>query len=650
MTAQSVPSRHDHLIDFRPDVEGLRAVAVLSVVAYHLDASWLPGGFVGVDIFFVISGYLITALLLRRIAARRYSVVDFYAARIRRIFPALFVMLGASLAACFVLLPPAEMQEYGRTIRSTALFYSNIEFNRQTGYFDGAAELKPLLHTWSLAVEEQFYVIFPVLLALLARRFRAATPVVIAVCALLSLVLSTLWATKYPSLGFYSALSRAHELLIGAWVAAVSPSVMSQGLRRVLTFTGVGLLVIPLFAFSASTPFPGYFAALPCLGAALLIVTAAKSQTLAARVLSFAPVRFFGAISYSLYLWHWPILAFSRHWLQRDPGPLEKALLLALMLVVATLSWRFVELPARSMTMRSRRILWLGALVMLVAVVAGMVISATNGLEGRFDKVSQDYFKSASDFNPRRKDCHASDARPVTYDAKCVFGDRARLSKPAIAVWADSHGAELAPALGDAMALEHEAVAQITYSSCPPSQQFTPLKVSGCAQHNALTLRALSSDPDIQTVVMAAKYDVYTRQDATAFLEGIERSIVGLRMAGKRVVLVAQVPSYSYPVPQALGMRAFWKFEPIAFGQSRAVHEQLHGELLAALEGIRIRQNITIFNPADTLCVTGQCVTGELGKVFYFDSNHLSLTGAARVSEDMKPMLRLVGKRGTADE
>jgi len=289
--------RHDHLIDFRPDVEGLRAVAVLSVVVYHLNASWLPGGFVGVDIFFVISGYLITALLLRRIAANRYSVLDFYAARVRRIFPALFFVLGASLLACVATLPPQDAADFGRAVRATALFYSNFEFNRQTDYFDGAAELKPLLHTWSLAVEEQFYLVFPLLLALVAARFRAAVPAVIAVTGLLSLALSIHWSAKYRTLSFYSSLSRAHELLIGAWVAAASVSVRNARAKSALALAGCLLLVVPLFTYSASTAFPGYLASVPCLGAALLIVSAADGPTAASRVLAWAPVRFFGSIS-----------------------------------------------------------------------------------------------------------------------------------------------------------------------------------------------------------------------------------------------------------------------------------------------------------------------------------------------------------------
>jgi hypothetical protein len=403
----------------------------------------------------------------------------------------------------------------------------------------------------------------------------------------------------------------------------------------------VVLLASPLFAFSSSTAFPGYMAAIPCSGAALLIATGADGKTMAARVLAWAPLRFFGSISYSLYLWHWPILAFSRHWLQREPGLGEKAFLLLVMVLAATVSWRFVERPARSTGMRTRGILLLGASAVAFGAAAGVAIELSNGLDFRFSKPSRDYFAAEADFNPRRRECHASDSGPLTYIEKCVFGDPARLARPGIALWADSHGAELAPSLGATVAAVHEAVAQITYSSCPPALEFNPSKVIGCSQHNAKTLGALVQDPGVMTVVMAAHYDVYTRQDERAFLAGLEKSILGLRAAGKHVVVVAPIPTYSYPIPQALGMRVFWNSDATAFGQSRTQHDAGHARLMDSLRAIQAHVDFTLFNPADSLCTKGQCMTSEDGKALYFDSHHLSLVGAMRVSRDLKSVLNL---------
>jgi len=327
--------------------------------------------------------------------------------------------------------------------------------------------------------------------------------------------------------------------------------------------------------------------------------------------------------------------------LQREPGQGEKAVLLVLMVLVATLSWRFVERPARSTTMRTGGILALGISVIFVAAIAGTAINASNGLEQRFDAASRAFFASARDFNPRRAECHASDARPVRYDAKCVFGDRARLTHPGVAVWADSHGAELVYALSEALTSTGDAVAQITYSSCPPALGFNPSKVSGCVQHNAKALQALAADRDIKTVVMAAHYDIYMRQDAAAFTGGLEKSIAGLREAGKHVVLVAPMPTYDYPVPQALGMQEFWGGSgPTKDVLERSAHHQRHARLFDALGVMRGRDRFTLFDPADVLCASGQCVTSADGKAMYFDSHHVSLSGAARLSEAMMSILR----------
>jgi peptidoglycan/LPS O-acetylase OafA/YrhL len=625
----------DHQIDFRPDIEGLRAVAVLSVVTYHLDARWLPGGFIGVDIFFVISGYLITALLLRRMREDRYSIVGFYAARVRRIFPALFVVLAATVIAAAFLLPPKDAADYGRTVRSTALFYSNLELNQQTDYFAGAAELKPLLHTWSLAVEEQYYVVFPLLLSLLSWRFRQGIGTVIIAVGLLSILLSWHWATKYPALGFYSALSRAHELLIGAWVAAAAPSVKHPRGKFCLTLAGCALILVPLLTYTNATRFPGYLASLPCLGAAFLIVSATDGSTFASRALSLRPVRFFGAISYSLYLWHWPVLAFSRHWLQREPTSGVKALALATMIAMATLSWRYIERPSRAIQLSASKVLAFGFAAIVVAVLVGIGIETQDGVGVRFSAESKQYFESASDSNPRRRACHASDFMPLTYAEKCVFGSKEQLEHPSIAVWADSHGSELAYSLGEAVAAHGQAVAQITYSSCPPAVGFRPPAIQGCVEHNERTLQELTADPNIQTVVMAAYYSFYARQDFALFLSGIETSIRRLRAAGKQIILFGPVPTYAYPVPQALGMRVFWNLDPTDFGQTRSQHYASQSNIVKSLCAIQGRVDLRYFDPAESLCASGRCVTSEGGRALYLDSNHLNIFGTTSMSREL---------------
>ncbi len=296
----------------RSDIDGLRAIAVIPVVLFHAGVRHVAGGFIGVDVFFVISGYLITTILLEDIRRDRFSIAAFYQRRARRILPALFaVLLFASLAA-YKLLLPNDAYEYGRSLLATLGFISNIAFSRQMGYFDAPAEMKPLLHTWSLAVEEQFYILYPLFLFLVTRYFRKRYAVAIGSVLALSLAYSIGRSDTQAATSFYLPTTRAWELLIGGLLAIQSlPKLRHQLSANLLGFFGLGLISYSVFAFSAATPFPGYHALFPCVGAALIIYSGMAVEPLVGRVLSAKPLVFVGLISYSLYLWHWISLLFS---------------------------------------------------------------------------------------------------------------------------------------------------------------------------------------------------------------------------------------------------------------------------------------------------------------------------------------------------
>lgn len=343
----------DHALSYRPEIDGLRAVAILPVVLYHAGLSWVSGGFVGVDVFFVISGYLITSIILAERRAGRFSLVNFYARRIRRIFPALFVMMAACYPIAFAVMGPKAMEEFAGSVIAATLFLANVFFYDVSGYFATAAEVKPLLHTWSLAVEEQFYLVFPALVLrtwpLGARRQVA----ILAALAGLSLALAQ-WdiAQGKSDRAFFMLQTRLWELVAGALAAFWLASPRGQALRaggrlRHGALAGLGLILLAVVAYDRETRFPGLAAVPPVLGA-VLVVLCATPQSLAGRILSLRPMVFVGLVSYSFYLWHVPLLSFTRIGTGRDD--------LALMLGVCTLafglaclSWRYVERPIRRM-------------------------------------------------------------------------------------------------------------------------------------------------------------------------------------------------------------------------------------------------------------------------------------------------------------
>lgn len=333
-------------MQFRRDIQGLRAVAIILVVLFHAWPRLLPGGFTGVDIFFVISGFLISSILLDGIETGSFSYARFYRHRIRRLFPALFLMLVAVTVAAFFVLSPAALNDFAATVATTVLFFSNIEFARSSDYFSTAAELKPLLHTWSLAVEEQFYLIFPLLLVVTKRWFRGRYLAVILSGGTISFLVGLWLGFRAPAVNFFLGPSRAFELMIGAALAAkLLPEPAHRLRREALAALGLVMILAPAFLLDPERHFSGLTALPSCIGAALLIQAGSGGDSAVARFLSRPLPNFIGTISYSLYLWHWPLLSLLRSLVMRQPTAIEIAATIALSFLLATLSWRLVEGP-----------------------------------------------------------------------------------------------------------------------------------------------------------------------------------------------------------------------------------------------------------------------------------------------------------------
>ena len=374
---------------YREDIDWLRAIAVLAVVAFHFEAPAVFGGFVGVDIFFVISGYLITGIIQSEVQGERFSFARFYERRVRRLLPALYAMVALTAIPSFHYLLTSERSEFFRSVAAVATFTSNFFFWFQTGYFDHAAVEKPLLHTWSLAVEEQFYLALPVLLwALLrfARGRRIALPVALGALTLASFALS-LWlmGSERSANAFFMSPPRAWEFLLGGLVAIPGVPVLRNALAQ-QTARGIALVLIatPIFSLRQGPGFPGVNALLPCIGAAMFIWSGIGVPTpMRGRYSPLETVRFFGQISYSLYLWHWPLFTFARFSkssLVLDP--FDKIALFALTVAISYLSWRFVEQPFRrgslAPTRRAAfRIAGLTPAVLLAGSAGGIVLSRT---------------------------------------------------------------------------------------------------------------------------------------------------------------------------------------------------------------------------------------------------------------------------------
>lgn len=617
---------------FRLDIQGLRALAVVPVVLFHVDDRWMPGGFVGVDVFFVISGYLITRILLRELEGGRFSILGFYERRVKRLFPALYAMLGVTLLLGALILPPGEYAELGRTAAATMLFVSNIAFMLLSGYFDGAAELKPLLHTWSLAVEEQFYLAFPLILLAIYRLARRWMVAVLWLGFALSLGLCVWMMRDHASAAFYLPITRAYELLAGSIVAAgVLPGRLDQRTCDALSVAGIALIAAAIALLDSRSSFPGFAALLPCFGTAMVLRAGEEGVTsLGGRLLNHWLPVFFGSLSYSLYLWHWPLIVFSRY-LALDRDATSWAAAAALLSVgCAYASWRWLEKPVLRRRIVRTQVLWTGGATMAIGLAAAALPVVKQGLPGRFGSTAQAAFAAGRDFNPRRPQCHANDDRPIAYDRACRFGADA----PArVAIWGDSFGVEIAQAVGERLAMRGGAVVSITASSCPPALGLRPPTRARCPAHNRAALAGITGDPSIRTVVLVANYAPYRGAQRTALIDGLADSARRLVAAGKRLILVGPIPAMPFPAPTAVGLLHARGSDARSFGTARADHDFENRAIGTALSAIARSTGAAIVDPAADLCDETRCrAVGRAGELRYFDAVHLSLTGARQIA------------------
>ncbi len=650
---------------YRPEIDGLRAVAVVPVVLFHADVTGFDGGFVGVDVFFVISGFLITTILAADIAAGRFTLAGFYERRVRRIFPALFVMLGLSTVAALALLLPFELEDYGRSLVASALFVSNIFFRQETGYFVAAAETKPLIHTWSLAIEEQFYIAFPICLWLLWRWARRAVLPVVLVTLAASLALSIAMTHPQNDAAFFYTPARVWELLAGSALALAPrqrplPRVVAEGLAAL----GLGLIAFAIFGFDARTPFPGVAAILPVGGAVLVLAATKQNATRAGALLSLGPVRFFGLISYSLYLWHWPLLVFWRIGWIAPPTPVTTAMVVLAAVAAATLSWHFVERPFRTKALLPRRpaLLWAGVAALAVASVAGGLVAGSEGLPGRVSPRAQ----AIADARFDEVGFAACDSLPG--GRPCVIGDGPDAAARFV-VWGDSHAGMLMPAFTAAARETHVTGLYLGAAGCVPLLGANQYRwgFETCADFADRIVAEIAARPELGTVVLVSRWAFYaesrrfrrevghpvfisdaetarvsTAENARVFARSLDRTLAALAALGRRVVLVTQAPENEFDLAVAMA-RADWLGRSVAFAPARADYDARQAGVDALFSAAEARGAAAILPLGEALCGPVDCPVSQDGWPLYRDSNHLTATYAATLAPLFVPTLQGAG-------
>jgi peptidoglycan/LPS O-acetylase OafA/YrhL len=637
---------------YRPDIDGLRALAILPVVFFHYRVPFFGGGFVGVDVFFVISGFLITSLIAAEVEQGRFSIVRFYERRVRRIFPALFAMLAVVTAAAILLMFPVDLVGYAKSLLATALFAANFQFWSEAGYFDTLADTKPLLHLWSIAVEEQFYILFPALLLLLSKGSPRMRMVGVAVIFVSSFALSVWGISQAPAATFYLLPARAWELMLGALIAlGAFPHIENRRVREALVALGIALIAFAVLSFTSDMPFPGMAATVPCVGAALVIYAGDARQTALGKLLSMRPLVFVGVISYSLYLWHWPLFVLAKYVVFRDLTGLERVGLLALSFAIAALSWRFVEGPFRGRaTGNWRSRLFPAALAaMAITAISGMVAEAADGWPGRLSPDIRRILAEQDDHEPRIARCFARTSQNVRDGDLCAMG-AVGAAAPSYLLWGDSHADAILPAVGDVTRRAGHSGLFAGAESCPPLLGVNTPRAD-CRKFNDAVL-ALALNRNISEVILSARWAKSAegatygdephghvvlsddegsgspqRDNHAVFERGLERTVQALTRSGKKVVIVASVPEIGWPVPAVLARRALARDRT---NVDPALANYLHRQRFVLDELARMHKlyGVTVIYPHEILCSADACQVALNGVPLYRDEHHLSVYGA----------------------
>lgn len=651
-------------IHYRPDIDGLRAIAILSVMLYHLDFSTFGGGYVGVDVFFVISGYLITSIVYEDVRNHRFSFLAFYERRIRRIFPALFAVILVTLALAFLLLLPKDLKMYCQSLVAATLFTSNLLFWMTGGYFDWAAEMKPLLHTWSLSIEEQFYIFYPILLLLVSRYTPRWSRVILAGIALVSLLLSEYYLHGQSPAVFYLLHFRAWELLTGGLLAVGAlPAPKSQSLREALAFFGLGLIVYSVLIFTDQTIFPGAKALFPCLGAALVIYAGKNGHSLIGKLLSLKILVWVGLISYSLYLWHWRLIVFAKYYAIRPLLDVEKWALIAISFLLAALSWRYVERPFRgkSRIFSTKMLFGVSVFIMTGCVLVGLSGHFYKGFPGRLPQNVVDLADASIKLGRFGGHCIDLSRAQIDNGKMCKIGNDSN-DNISFVVWGDSHAFALAEAIHIAADKSGETGLLFAHNSCPPLldvERFDAFE-RGCREFNNATRSWLEKNKNIRRVFLVARWAISaegTRYGAEqgrpvvispegikgnprVLKAGLERTLSFLEGRGIEVVFVSQIPEIGWNVPSTLAReRLFVHAVSMAVPTIEAYHKRQYN-MTRIVNELSLKHPFKILDVTRGMCPESICLIEKDGRSLYRDDDHISVYGAALLSETIREIFQ----------
>ena len=654
---------------YRAEIDGLRALAVFPVILFHAGYGMFSGGFVGVDIFLVISGYLITTIILREIEEGRFSIAKFYERRARRILPALYFIIILSIPVAWLTLPPDLLENFGQSVAATVLFSNNILLYVTSSYWGAASELKPLLHTWSLAIEEQYYILFPLFLISTWRFGKTTVVQLLFLFFFVSLALSHWGAYNKPTATFFLLHTRLWEIVLGVFCAFYlikKHDHDSKPLEEVLSLFGLFLIIFSIFAFNETTPSPSFYTLAPTVGTALVILFANKG-TFTNKFLRQRLLVGVGLISYSSYLWHQTLFAFYRTesiWLDQDKTDLPA--LITLSFLMGYLSWRFVERPFRTKEKFSRKTIF-SLSISTAILLAGIGVSMHFG-EGFYNRAKD--FTSLEIDTQRDLDQECIPLN-ISNDFKaCKYGNK-NSSPPKLALIGDSHAKAIVPVLASLSEEDGSSFLLIYNGGCPPligvnvELELGDRDMEGCLKLAQAQLDYIKKE-QIKNVLLAARWSLYTSGDYTwrkkshfltshmskeiskqntlqVFESSLSQTIKSYKSLGTEVSILMQVPQQKYPAEYMyyqLSLRGKSNEERDKAIKRNSVsfmeHARLQKENRDIFETLKTELEFRLINPDEMFCnKSGECPIGTISESYYVDEDHLDINGALK----LKPFL-----------
>ncbi|WP_158658166.1 acyltransferase family protein [Agarilytica rhodophyticola] len=671
-------------MNYRADIDGIRAIAVSIVILFHFSVPGFSGGFIGVDVFFVLSGYLISSIIFSQLEKGKFEFGNFYFRRIRRLFPVYIVVMLATFAVAYALMLPKEFREFGQSLLASTVYVSNILFYLQAGYFDTSSHLKPLLHTWSLSVEEQFYLIFPFVAWVTAKFSRKSLFILFATLTLASFAAAAYYIHRDNSAVFYLYPFRAWEMFLGTLLATqFIPQLKSKLSNDIAAVCGLLLIIIPNFFYDSSTLFPGVSALAPCLGTVLLLYTGVSHSGWVQRILSSSPPVFIGKLSYSLYLWHWPVYVLYTYGKPEGADTIDICIMSACTFIASLLSWKFVETPIRKgqvvLFNNKVNVFTSTALVSVLFMAVGFYIHSTLGMPNRLDSKTAAFAVAASDLFGDFENCEENTNKTLPNIGFCAIGSPFTSTSYTL-VWGDSHGGAYKRGYKSLVEGKDHNVLVAWDGGCPPIYNFnkdesvsSTVVDEQCSKRNQAVRRLIERDSRINAIVMVGRWSYYINgggvgidaenkitiwpdgaepgsvdDEAAYFVDAFTKTLEVLTKDKHKVFVVEQPPEFTRYLARTLAinlMNGSADFEKNLAELATQDYPSVlarQGKMQTALDAVEQRGLATILRTHKYFCSESTCSLMINDAPTYFDNNHVSSLGAVQIKTMFSPVVEFL--------